>query len=245
MLPIAFLLDGPPSYKLFEQQLLLCVYVPLFATLFIRVILLQYPKRGRVVALTCALISAAAIIVPSYRYVHFGYPYAPSIAVLVAPWIVALLPFGALAIYLRPQPATAPDKISTLRMLLSHGAVVLTSVVCFAITIEQADTLNRIRLMPHLPDYFAREALMWAMAVFAVCETARQLLLRRWSLRRAVYTCTFLTVAIVNALTNVLPVTWALGIALVFLAAYVVNVVTSGRAAMAVLGAAQKTVPCE
>lgn len=232
MLPIAFLLDGPPSYELFEQQLLLCVYVPLFAILFIRVILLQYPKRGRVVALTCALISAAAIIVPSYRYVHFGYPYAPSIAVLVAPWIVALLPFGALAIFIRPRPRMAPENILTLRMLLSHSAVVLTSVVCFAITTEHAATLNRMRLMPHLPDYFARGALMWATALFAFCEAARQLLLRRWSLRRAIYTCTFLTVAIVNAFTNVMPVTWARGVVLIYLAVYVANVLSSGRPMM-------------
>lgn len=229
MLPIAILLDGPPRYELFEEQLLLCVYVPLFASLFIRVILLQYPKHGRVAALTCALISAAVIIVPSYRYVRFGHPYAPSIPVLLAPWIMALLPFGALAIFIPRQTGVAPEKLATLRPLLSHSAVVLTSVVSGAITIELAATLNAVRLTPQLPDYFAPDALVRATVLFAFCEAARQVLLRRWSVRRAVYAGTILAVAIVNAFINVMPPTWALGIVLIFLAVYVVNVVSSGR----------------
>lgn len=231
MLPIAFLLDGPPSYVLFEQQLLLCVYVPLFATLFIRVILLQYPKYGRIAALVCALISAAAIIVPSYRYTRFGYPYAPSIPVLVAPWIMALVPFGALAVFLRRQNGVA-ETVPANRFLLSHGTVVLTSIACVALTVEFAHTLNQVRLMPHLPDFFAPEALMRATVLFAFCEAARQILLRRWSIRRTVYSGTILIVAIVNAFTNIMPVTWALAVVLIFLTVYVANAVSSGKATM-------------
>ncbi|PTX94601.1 hypothetical protein [Opitutus sp. ER46] len=232
MLPIAFLLDGPPRYELFEQQLLLCVYVPLAATLFIRVILLQYPKHGRIAALVCAIVSAAVIIVPSYRYVRFGHPYAPSIAVLMAPWIAAMLPIGALAVFLRRQTGEAPEMLSALRTLLSHSAVVVTSVACIAFTIEFADTLNRVRLTPHLPNFFAPEALMRATVLFTFCEAARQLLLRRRSVRRTVYGSTILVVAIVNAFTNVMPPTWALSVVLIFLAVYFVNVVSSGKATM-------------
>lgn len=232
MLPIAFLLDGPPSYRPFEQQLLLCVYVPLFAALFIRVILLQYPKHGRIAALVCASISAAVIILPSYRFVHFGYPYAPSVAVLVAPWITALLPFGALVLFLQRQVGVAPEVFSALRTLLSHSAVVLTSVTCVPITVEFADTLNSVRLRPDLPDYFAPAALMRATVLFALCEAARQLLLRRWSIGRAAAVGTILAIAIVNAFINALSAPWALGVVLIFLVVYVANVVSSGRTAL-------------
>ncbi|PTX94613.1 hypothetical protein [Opitutus sp. ER46] len=232
MLPIAFLLDGPPHYEVFEQQLLLCVYVPLFATLFIWVLLLQYPGRGRVAALVCALISAAAIIVPSYRYVRFGHPYAPSVFVLLAPWIMALVPFGALVVFSRRQTAAVPEVLPAFRTLLSHSAVVLTSVVSVAITIEFVDTLNQVRLAPFLPDFSAPGAFMRATAVFAFCEAARQLLLRKWSARRTACTGTVLAVAIVNAVTNVIPPVWALGMLWIFLAVYAVNVVSSSRAVM-------------
>jgi hypothetical protein len=72
--------------------------------------------------------------------------------------------------------------------------------------------------------------------LFAFCEAARQLLLRRWSVRRAVYAGTILAVAIVNAFINVLPPTWALAVVWIFLAVYFANVVSSGRTAMGGLG---------